>query len=126
MATLAIEHFKENKNVDYAMQRLEHLSACPIGRGPIGISAKGDILPCIFMQNFNIGNILKDDLRTATTHPLMQAIASKNSLKGSCGACQYKRLCGGCRAKAYATDSDIFGEDPTCMLPRTAREPANA
>jgi radical SAM protein with 4Fe4S-binding SPASM domain len=117
MATLALEHFKKTQNVDHATQRLEHLSACPIGRGPIGISAKGNILPCIFMQNFSIGNVLKDDLRTATTHPTMQAIASKNNLKGICGNCKYKLLCGGCRAKAYSVDGDIFGEDPTCMLP---------
>jgi Fe-coproporphyrin III synthase len=124
MASLAIEHFKEKQNVDHAIQRLESLSACPIGKGPIGISAKGEILPCIFMQNFSIGNILKDDLRTAAFNPLIQSIASKNNLKGICGACKYKKLCGGCRAKAYLADGDIFGEDTTCMLNQSAREPA--
>jgi MoaA/NifB/PqqE/SkfB family radical SAM enzyme len=61
MATLALEHFKKTQNVEHAIERLEHLSACPIGRGPLGISAKGDILPCIFMQQLSVGNILKDD-----------------------------------------------------------------
>ncbi len=35
MASLAIEHFKETKNVDHAIERLENLSACPIGQGPV-------------------------------------------------------------------------------------------
>ncbi len=122
MASLAIEHFKEKQNVDHAIKRLESLSACPIGQGPMGISAKGDILPCIFMQNYTIGNVLKDDLRTAASNPLIQSIASKNNLKGICGACNYKKLCGGCRAKAYLADGDIYGEDPTCMINQTASE----
>jgi Fe-coproporphyrin III synthase len=122
MASLAIEYFKEKKNVDHAIKRLESLSACPIGRGPIGISAKGDILPCIFMQNFSIGNILKDDLRTVRFNPLMQSIAAKNNLKGICGECKYKKLCGGCRAKAFIQTGDIYGEDATCMLNQSARE----
>lgn len=115
MATLALEHFQKTRDVTHAVERLEHLSACPIGRGPLGISAKGDILPCIFLQQFSVGNVLKDDLRTAAFHPTVQAIAQKNGLKGACGACQYKKLCGGCRAKAYL-EGDIFGEDKTCML----------
>ena len=121
MASLAVEHFKETRNVDHAINRLENLSACPIGRGPLGISAKGDILPCIFMQKFSIGNILKDDLRAAASNPLIQSIAQKEDLKGICGMCQYKKLCGGCRAKAYIKNGDIYGEDPTCMLSASAR-----
>jgi len=116
MATLALEHFQKTRDVTHAVERLEHLSACPIGRGPLGISAKGDILPCIFLQQLSVGNILKDDLRQAASHPLIQAIAQKNGLKGACGACKYKRLCGGCRAKPYIIEGDIMGEDKTCML----------
>jgi len=121
MASLAIEHFKTSRNVDHALQRLTGLSACPIGRGSLGINAKGDILPCIFMQNFSIGNVLKDNLRKAAFDPLLQAIASKDQLSGVCGTCQYKSMCGGCRAKAYLKNGDIYGEDPTCMLSRQAR-----
>ncbi len=74
------------------------------------------------MQNYSVGNVLKDDLRTAASNPLIQSIASKNNLKGICGTCNYKRLCGGCRAKAYLVNGDIYGEDPTCMLNQSARE----
>ena len=73
------------------------------------------------MQKFSIGNVLKDDLPVAASNPLICAIAKKDNLKGTCGLCQYKKLCGGCRAKAYFTNGDIYGEDPTCMLEQTPR-----
>ncbi len=57
------------------------------------------------------------------SNPLIRAIAEKDNLKGICGLCQYKRLCGGCRAKAYFGSGDIYGEDPTCMLEQSARNP---
>jgi len=117
LAPLAIEHFKKkNVNVSHALERLTDLSACPIGKGSLGISARGDILPCIFMQDFSVGNILKDDLRTAAFHPVIQSIAKKNELKGICGSCEYKQQCGGCRAKARTTAGDINDEDFTCLL----------
>lgn len=117
IAPLAIEHFKKNNSdVNHALQRLELLSACPIGQGPLGISAKGEILPCIFMQDFSIGNVLKDDLSTIASHPTLRSIASKKQLKGICGSCAYKIHCGGCRAKAYFANGDIYGEDPTCLI----------
>lgn len=122
LAPLAIEHFK-NKNADvtHALQRLELLSACPIGKGPLGISAKGDVLPCIFMQGFSVGNVLKDDLRMIAFHPTLQSIANKNNLKGRCGVCIYKSHCGGCRAKAYFSDGDINGEDATCLFEQPSK-----
>lgn len=117
LAPLAIEHFKKkNVDVSHALERLGSLSSCPIGQGSLGISARGDILPCIFMQNFSVGNILKDDLRKAAFHPTIQAIAKKNGLKRICGSCDYKILCGGCRVKAHKNTGDITEEDFTCLL----------
>ncbi len=34
---------------------------------------------------------------------------------GKCGLCEYRRLCGGCRARAYAMTGDAFGEEPFCV-----------
>jgi radical SAM protein with 4Fe4S-binding SPASM domain len=117
LAPLAIEYFKKkNVDVNHAFERLGSLSSCPIGQGPLGISARGDVLPCIFMQNFSVGNILKDDLRTVAFHPTIQAIAEKNGLKGICGSCSYKQFCGGCRAKSHLNNGDIIDEDFTCLL----------
>ena len=123
IAPHAIEHFeKKGVDVSHAYERLNSLSACPIGEGSLGISAKGDILPCIFMQNFSVGNILKDDLRTAAFHPTIQSIAKKNKLKGICGSCNYKLLCGGCRAKAHMNTGEVYEEDFTCLIKSAEKE----
>ncbi|MBE0516878.1 MAG: hypothetical protein IBX41_05740 [Methanophagales archaeon] len=37
-------------------------------------------------------------------------------LKGQCATCSYKRICGGCRSRAYALSGDYLAEDPVCHL----------
>jgi len=36
-------------------------------------------------------------------------------LKGKCGKCEYRAVCGGCRARAYAATGDYMDEEPYCM-----------
>src|SRR2546429_8624707 len=36
------------------------------------------------------------------------------SLGGKCGACEYQKLCGGCRARAFALEGDVLAADPSC------------
>lgn len=118
IAPLAIEYFKDKGyDTDHAFKRLSSMSACPIGQGPISVSAKGAILPCNFMQDFKIGNVRQGDLANLKGNAILEAIANKTALKGKCGACKYKTLCCGCRAKAYIANKEIQDEDPTCILP---------
>lgn len=35
-------------------------------------------------------------------------------LKGRCGACEFKELCGGCRCRAFSAEGDYLAEDPAC------------
>jgi AdoMet-dependent heme synthase len=45
-----------------------------------------------------------------------------NELKGKCGVCEYKRVCGGCRARAYEATGDYLAEEPLCSyLPQKLR-----
>ena len=44
--------------------------------------------------------------------------AIKSNLKGECGKCDYRELCGGCRQKAYYYNGDLLAEDPTCIVER--------
>jgi radical SAM protein with 4Fe4S-binding SPASM domain len=43
----------------------------------------------------------------------------ENALGGKCGTCEYRKLCGGCRARALALSGDLLAADPSC-----AYEPA--
>lgn len=117
LAPLAIEYFRDREyDTEHAFKRLTSMSACPVGQGPISISANGDILPCNFMQAFKLGNIRQDSLAEVASSKLLQTIANKTELKGKCGVCRYKTLCCGCRAKAYLNNKDINDQDPTCIL----------
>lgn len=73
------------------------------------------------------------DIRTDTIAEVMgrirnseqiKRLADRNNLKGKCGYCEFKLICGGCRAKALVYTGDPFGQDPLCpYLPRNAKEP---
>jgi len=47
---------------------------------------------------------------------VFKALRNRDRLRGSCGTCPYKYVCGGCRARALAYTGDILGSDPGCIL----------
>jgi hypothetical protein len=52
--------------------------------------------------------------------PLLQSLRNPD-LGGRCGRCEYRSLCGGCRARALAVTGDILADDPSCVYqPRAA------
>jgi radical SAM protein with 4Fe4S-binding SPASM domain len=46
-------------------------------------------------------------------HPLLRKIRAAE-FGGRCGRCEFRELCGGSRARAYATTGDPLAEDPAC------------
>ncbi|MFH0913969.1 MAG: hypothetical protein V1849_01610, partial [Chloroflexota bacterium] len=38
-----------------------------------------------------------------------------SNIKGKCGSCEYKRVCGGCRARAYEATGDYLEAEPYCV-----------
>ena len=53
------------------------------------------------------------------TAPLFADLRDLDALKGKCGACEYKRVCGGCRARAFERTGDYLAEEPYCAyVPR--------
>ncbi len=114
---LAIEYFsKRDRDVSHAHERLRSMSACPVGKGPISINARGDVLPCNFMQDYPLGNIREKSISELAQHPVLRSLADKENISGKCGDCKYKIHCMGCRAKAYINLGDIEGEDRTCIV----------
>ena len=49
------------------------------------------------------------------TSPLFQDLRDVSKLKGKCGICEYRRVCGGCRARAYEISGDYLAEEPYCV-----------
>jgi radical SAM protein with 4Fe4S-binding SPASM domain len=43
------------------------------------------------------------------------AIRDVDRYHGKCGRCEYRRICGGCRARAFAMTDDYLAEEPFCI-----------
>ena len=54
--------------------------------------------------------------------PFLQ-FRDQSEYKGKCGVCEFHKVCGGCRARAWSMDGDYMGEEPLCTYqPRKAKE----
>ena len=85
------------------------------GRGFLFISHLGEIMPSGFLP-ISAGNVRKDDVvDTYRSHPLFRDLRDAAKLKGRCGYCEYKVVCGGQRGRAYALTGDYLESDPACL-----------
>lgn len=87
------------------------------------ISHVGDVQPCGYFD-MQLGNVRKMPFSEIwTTSPVFDDLRHYDRLKGKCGACEFKRVCGGCRARALAATGDYLEEEPYCAyVPRTLRK----
>jgi radical SAM protein len=85
------------------------------GRGFLFISHLGEIMPSGFLP-VSAGNVRADDVVDVYRHhPLFTALRDPAQLKGKCGACDYRDVCGGQRGRAYAITGDYLASDPACV-----------
>ncbi len=93
----------------------EFIGGCGAGRFYFAIKPNGDIQPCVFFP-VRLGNIKTSDLEEMwRTNKILLELRDKDLLKGSCGICQFRHNCGGCRARAYAYFGDHLAPDPGCI-----------
>jgi len=84
------------------------------GNGFLFISARGDIQPSGFLP-LTAGNVRTiSPLEVYRNHPIFTALRDPDRLQGRCGRCEFRRICGGSRARAYAATGDPLAEDPLC------------
>jgi radical SAM protein len=85
------------------------------GKGFVFISHIGDIQPSGFLP-ITAGNVRRDELIEVYRHsPIFRALRDTSQLRGKCGRCEYKNICGGSRARAYAMTGDCLGAEPLCL-----------
>ncbi|HUX27821.1 MAG TPA: TIGR04053 family radical SAM/SPASM domain-containing protein [Terracidiphilus sp.] len=89
------------------------------GKGFVFISHTGEVFPSGFLP-LAAGNVRLHDLATIYREsPLFRGLRDTSKLGGKCGACEFKKICGGSRARAYALTGDPRGEEPCCVyIPR--------
>lgn len=94
------------------------------GKGFLFVAYNGEVYPSGFLP-LSAGNVRRAALRTIyRTSPLFQALRDPHRLKGRCGICEYRFLCGGSRSRAYAVTGDPLAEEPCCAYTPRAASPA--
>ena len=84
------------------------------GKGFVFISHTGEIHPSGFLP-LPAGNVRRQELIDVYRHnPLFTQLRDTSLLKGKCGHCEFKNICGGSRARAYAMTGDFLAEEPSC------------
>ncbi len=85
------------------------------GNGFVFVDHHGNITPSGFLPLI-AGNVRTDDLvEVYRQHRIFQELRDADRLRGKCGRCEYRTLCGGSRARAYAMTGDYLGEDSCCL-----------
>lgn len=101
-------------DTDPASPLLNYATRCPCGVQYCRITPEGKVTPCPYLPE------VAGDLRTQSfgevwrESPVFNAIRT-GTLGGKCGRCEYRALCGGCRARAFSTSGDVLAADDSCM-----------
>jgi len=97
---------------------------CLGGQGFVFISHTGKVQICGFLEleagdlrsPSPTGSGIKYDLGSIwETSDLFRQIRDIDNYHGKCGICEYRTVCGGCRARAYYSTGDYLGEEPNCV-----------
>jgi len=85
------------------------------GKGFLFVSHVGNVYPSGFLP-IHAGNIKLTPLQEIyQTAPIFKSLRDTSKLEGKCGACEYKEICGGSRARAYALTGDPLAQEPCCI-----------
>lgn len=102
---------------------LEDASRCLAGVAYCRITPEGDVTPCPYLP-IRAGNVRARPFAEIWQEAAIFRALRDPTLTGRCGECEFARLCGGCRARAFATTGDVLGEDPWCAYePGTSPAP---
>jgi MoaA/NifB/PqqE/SkfB family radical SAM enzyme len=85
------------------------------GKGVMFISHTGEIYPTGFLP-IPCGTFpLDSTVRVYQEAPLFRALRDTDRLRGKCGVCEFKEICGGSRARSYALTGDPLAAEPDCV-----------
>jgi AdoMet-dependent heme synthase len=84
------------------------------GHGFVFINQHGDVYPSRFLP-LSAGKLMTQSLAEVySDSPLLVSLRDSSRLKGKCGRCPVRTVCGGSRARAYVMTGDLFASDPGC------------
>jgi len=93
---------------------------CLAGTGVCFISHEGEVYPCGYLPVI-AGDLRKQNFTEIWDHSqVFEELRHSENLKGKCGCCEFRNVCMGCRARAFAATGDFMAEEPFCLYePRT-------
>ena len=88
---------------------------CLAGTGVCFISHRGEVQPCGYLP-VSAGNVTRTPFKEIWENSeVFNTLRNFGTLKGKCGLCEYKAVCGGCRARAFYEKNDYLEEEPYCL-----------
>jgi len=99
----------QTRTVGWATRRVND------GKGFMFILHVGNVYPSGFLP-IHAGNVRQTPLQEIyRDSPIFKSLRDTSKLEGKCGACEYKEICGGSRARAYAVTGDPLAQEPCCI-----------
>jgi radical SAM protein with 4Fe4S-binding SPASM domain len=87
---------------------------CLAGQSVCFISHNGEVFPCGYLP-VTSGNVKDTPLPAIWRQsPVFADLRGAQALQGKCGACEYSKVCMGCRARAYSATQNYLAEEPNC------------
>jgi len=97
------------------------IRGCIAGMYYCRIYPNGDVTPCPYLP-IKLGNVREQSFKDIWFNsPVFKALRNPDCLKGKCGKCEYRQLCGGCRARAYGLSADFIDYCGDLHLPAEAK-----
>ncbi len=107
---------KEKRKINFQQDGMAAMTkGCLAGSGVCFISHNGSVQPCGYLP-IVAGNVLKNRFKQIWENSdIFKSLRDTELLKGKCGYCEYKNVCGGCRARAHYATNDYLDEEPYCV-----------
>ena len=113
---------EDGKEVTTQTQGMDAVTrGCLGGVAFLFISHVGQVQPCGYLE-VDCGNVRQTPLREIwRDSEVLKNLRNFDVYKGKCGVCEYRRVCAGCRARAFEATGDYLQEEPLCTyVPRAA------
>jgi heme b synthase len=107
---------KEGKKIHHQREGLDATTrGCLGGLSFCFISHIGQVQPCGYLE-VNCGNVKEKRFQEIwASSEVFQNLRNTDSYQGKCGICEFRKICGGCRARAYESLGDYMAEEPYCI-----------
>ena len=107
-------HFMRHVHqIDPESPVLNYETRCPCGTQYCRITPDGKLTPCPYLPEV-AGDLTRRSFGDIWRESVLFQEIRQGKLGGKCGSCEYRAVCGGCRARAFALEGDVLAADPSC------------